>query len=109
MLESYSPCWPHDLFIMGLFSFFSVNAINIDYVYVYVRLEDMIKDRIGTKLNQLYKIDTIFFFNWQNMKRIFYLLPTLWISSNSLKKGQPVFRLHVNNMQTTREDGQNAK
>lgn len=61
MLESYSPCWPHDLFIMGLFSFFSVNAINIDYVYVYVRLEDMIKDRIGTKLNQLYKIDTIFF------------------------------------------------
>lgn len=99
MLDSYSPCCPYDLFIMGLFSFFSMNAINRR---AYVRLEDMIQDRFGTKLTQ-------FFFYWQNIKSIFYLLPTLWISSNSLKKGQPVFRLHVNNMQTTREDGQNAK
>lgn len=56
MLDSYSPCCPYDLFIMGLFSFFSVNAINRR---AYVRLEDMIKDRFGTKLTQFFFIDKI--------------------------------------------------
>lgn len=51
MLDSYSPCCPYDLFIMGLFSFFSVNAINRR---AYVRLEDMIQDRFGTKLTQFF-------------------------------------------------------
>lgn len=56
MLDSYSPCCPYDLFIMGLFSFFSVNAINIR---AYVRLEDMIQDRFATKLTNKFFIDKI--------------------------------------------------
>lgn len=56
MLDSYSPCCPYDLFIMGLFSFFSVNAINRR---AYVRLEDMIQDRFATKLTKKIFIDKI--------------------------------------------------
>lgn len=56
MLDSYSPCCPYDLFIMGFFSFFSMNAINRR---AYVRLEDMIQDRFGTKLTQFFFIDKI--------------------------------------------------
>lgn len=56
MLDSYSHCCPYDLFIMGLFSFFSVNAINRR---AYVRLEDMIQDRFATKLTKKIFIDKI--------------------------------------------------